>query len=254
MCSSLAKTGHKSPRKRREQTPMNRKRPLITSRRHGAGFTLVEIMVACVIVATALLGVYETLNQALRSEQRVRIACDDREAAHAIVTHIADSVERVVNLPKKPTIVLDSEGDSGECSLALLVGASGSGVGGGFPGGLQWRRYSWPASSDKEQLQVLRLQTLDYAGAKNITAGMQAGDQVETLRWDQREAETIGERISELSIACKPLSGVEKVKKDRSGDISVHIRVKVGDETVERVIVPKVNAAILAPQSGEQQE
>ena len=210
----------------------------VTARRapgqvHSGGFTLAEFLVASVIMSAVLLGLNAVFQQTMDVEGRTTVRWNDRAAAEAVSSHLAETVEHCVNLPTIPALVIKSEDES---SGYLICQA-----------GLQRRRYQWSTDYTKGGCAV-ELQVMILGGTRNLTFG---GEQEETQNsaWGQVNAVRIGNGLKRILVRVKPLEDLSAEWKDRwegnVGRIAVQIQVEAGDQTVERIVVPRASAEVL---------
>jgi len=218
------------------------------------GFTLIEMMVACVIMTTALLGVYSCFKHFTAVEVRTSVRWNDRAAAEAIVAHLADTVEHGVILPGRQSVVLaEGEGDGGVDSLTCYMTVPGHDPGRRGQVGIQRRRYRWDFDAESDRSGTLELQTLYFAGTKNVSRIPGLEELSEEEVWDRVPAQTIGRRL-DLWIKCKPLDDPQaewqKEWRGSVGKVAFWIHVRVADETLEKIVVPRASTAIVAQEGG----
>ena len=196
------------------------------------GFTLAELLVASVVMATCLLGVSALFRQAMDVEGRASIRWNSRASAEAIASHLAATVENATNLPGIPALLAESDQEGNR----LLICQAGP----------QRRRYRW-YSIDAKQEYSLELRSMTYAGTQNVSVGHVSEDPDSQRAWNQVKATIIGKHIDSISVSFRPLKASSDTWRDRwkgsVGEVGVRIRVRVGQETVERIVVPQANTS-----------
>ena len=215
-------------------------RPPMSARHCSSrGFTLVELMVASVIVATALVGVYSVFRHALEVEGRACVAWRDREAAHAVVDELASALERVVN---------PSDGSSIKGGLSTLTFFAAPGGNGGGASGLAfcWYEYGWNAPSEPNAMSHVNRQVVACAGNKPIAVEIASGPETDSIDWHRLPIDRIGDQLADFAVEYKPLDeqGSDWVDnwKGQAGRVAIRVRCQVGQETVERMVVPRTDA------------
>jgi len=217
----------------------------MTRRMTRQAFTIVELLVACVIVATALTGVYSVLRQVLVAEEQICSPRRGRALARSVGEHLAEALSRVVNASDEPTIALAPTG-AGGFTLTILVGPSATDNLDKSRRALQWRHYCWSPSSEPGRRGILTLKTLNHAGTVNITPGVVLVEGGLEAAWSGRQGRIIAKEIDDLSVTFKRLPGPGPGwagQRGLAGNVMVTVRVTVGDEHIKAVVVPAVNAA-----------
>lgn len=222
-------------------------RKTLLSRRHDTGFTIVEFMVAGVIVTVALTGIYAFFRETMECESRVSVRWHDRGTARVIAGHLAKALEQAVNLPEVPAVVVESDGNDGKQTLTCVVDSGARSVGGAY-GGLERRRYRWDFPEDDERAGTLELQTMIYGGTRNLELIRGLDELPAEEVWNRLPITVIGRRLEDLVVTCSTLSGSQSKSSEHQdghvGDVLISVRVTVGAETIERSVVPQVNAVI----------
>lgn len=211
-----------------------------------AAFTIVELLVASVVGSLTLIGVHGVFLQAMDVEKRASIRREGLGLANAVAAHLAETLEGAVNLlPEVPSIIGGPESDGGGYSMKCIVGIGGAGG-----ACLQRRRYRWNRLGDQGRSSELELQVMKYAGTRNVTALSGIEELTEEEQWSRIPPVVIGKQLSGLSVLYRktsdPAAGWKDSWRGSAGDVAVRIRVKVEGETVERVVVPQVNAKLVA--------
>jgi hypothetical protein len=201
-------------------------------------FTLVELLVASVIMSTALLGVGELFRHAMEVEGCATVAWQERSEADAVASHLSEALAETVNMPDVPTIVASSMSGTDGWMICQT--------------GMERRRYRW-RPSDTGADCVLEMQKVQFAGTRNISpeaAGQQEGpDQL----WDRVASTVIASGFSELSIRFRSLEGRKTDwRSDWSGPVGgvvAMVRATVGRQTVARTVHPQAVGHL--PDEGE---
>ena len=199
------------------------------------GFTLAELLVASVVMSTALLGVNAMFRHALDTEGRAAVRWHDRAAADGVAAHLAEALAQSINLPEMPALVAESDSDTDGWVICQV--------------GLERRRYRWQMV-DSGPHCVLELQKMIVAGTRNLS--QEAVGQEETTNrqiWGRIGATAIASRLDGLSVRFKSLESESATwQSDWDGPVGqvvALIQVTVGDETVERVAYPRVRGHLL---------
>lgn len=229
---------------------MQRMRPEIRQkieRSRASGFTLVELLTATVVMALTLLGVYTVFRQALATEQSVSARWRERAAAEAVASHLADAIERLVHLPDTPPLVAEHDGEGGRQFVFVMMGADWSAD---DPAGaaIQRRRYWW--SQSEAVRGQLQLQIIPLAGTADVAPDPQTAELQGPQRWAAVPPEVIAEDVDEVSIEFRPRDDTRaawsKDWKEPEEPFAARIRVRVGGQTVERLVAPPATAPLLA--------
>jgi len=205
-------------------------RPCRPSGRVAGGFTLVELLTACMIVSIALLGVHAIFRDALQTEQRLTLAWQDRQAAEAIVSHICQAVESAVEIADLPAMKTGKE-DNGLPFLECMTYSDAR------QPTLQRRRYRWDNESG-----AIDLRTIPYCGSQPVSLQVQT----EEDPWPNIKPVTIGHDLKGLSIQFKTAASNWTDQYTRSDwPAIVRVNATVGTTSVERIISCPVTAAML---------
>jgi len=202
-------------------------------------------MVACVVVSIALIGVYGIFREAMSMEKNASRLWDDRAAAAAVVAHLAETLEHAVNLPGVPAIVGKPGEEENEYVLTCTAVSAGHVA--GARGLTKRRRYRWTCDPEDAGAGCLKLQTLTYAGTKNVTAidGLAGLDEKQT--WERAEVKVIAGRLKRMSVSYKPVNTPDAEWTDRwhgrAGRVMVRISVTVGNRKCERLVTPRADAS-----------
>ena len=205
-------------------------RPCRARGRVAGGFTLVELLTACMIVSIALLGVHAIFRDAVQTERRLTLAWQDHQAAEAVVSQICQAVESAVEIAGLPAIKTGKE-DNGLPFLECMT------YGDSRQPTLQRRRYRWDSESG-----TIDLRTIPYCGSQPVSLQVQT----EEDPWTNIKPVTIGRDLKGLSIQFKTAPSNWKDQYTRS-DLPAIVRVKatVGTTSVERITSCPVTAAML---------
>ncbi len=215
------------------------------------GFTIAELLVASVVTSMTFVAVYYIFFQAIRAEATVALRWKERHAAEAIVSHITETLEQAVNIPGIVTIHGGANGSEGESFLKCTVGGkalAGSDV---SRMSVSRVRYSWNfQDTEGEDTKSILLQKLRYAGASVVTPIAEQEEMNEDELWEKAPSTTIGTQLDGVSVSYKntkePGASWGDSWKDSAGDVAVRIRVNVGGEMVERIVVPQANSPVIA--------
>jgi hypothetical protein len=142
-----------------------------------------------------------------------------------------------------PAIVAGRDDATGE-SFLLCFG-TGSGCEGGIEqAGLKRSRYRWNFG-DADRAGTIELQTMFFAGSRNLTPIDGLDELDEEHLWSKIPATVIGRRVSELSLQFKPLTGGDAAWQDQwkgpVGKVAISVRVSAGSQTVETIVVPRAD-------------
>ncbi|HET6429935.1 MAG TPA: prepilin-type N-terminal cleavage/methylation domain-containing protein [Phycisphaerae bacterium] len=217
------------------------------------GFTIVEILVACVIVATALLGVYGVFARAMAVEGQARESWSDRQAATAAVTEPADALQGIVNLQGADSLIVQPTagglivtclalGDgarlpSRSAAIAEVVGSSEK-----RRFALQWRRYEWVSPTGEQRSGRLEVRRSFLSGSVRIDPAELVPELPPEKLWQHVEPQLIADRLDGFSVECLPLDdpggGWRPRWSGRSGRVAVRITATCGEHTAERIVLP----------------
>jgi len=221
-----------------------------TRRSRGFGFTIVELLVASVVMSVALLGVYSIFAQAMQVQSQTSVRWNEQAAAEAMVAHFADVLERCVNLPEVPALVAGPD-SAGEGYFLTCCATSGRG-GSSDPldrGGIQRRRYRWGFGSEEDRAGTIEVQTLSLAGTKIVSVWGEMEGGTEEEIWSRVPATVVGRRVGSLSVLYRKCNDPQSTWQDHwrgnAGEVAIWIRVGVGGETVERLVVPQADGFLV---------
>lgn len=218
------------------------------------GFTVVELMVASTVMAVTLLGVYSVFQQAMRVEGRMAVRWNEASAASVVADHLADTLERCVNIAGLSTVKAGPDEATGMQILTCTVATASSSPWGVATAGIERRRYHW-GNEDSERKGTLELQAMPYAGSANIASFSQVIDSEadDEQLWNRVQSQVIGKNISDISVHFRPVNDSDASWKAQwesdAGRVLIRIRVQVGRELAERFVVPQANAPLVAEES-----
>jgi hypothetical protein len=214
---------------------------------HRAAFTLVELLAASFVMTTALLGVYTVMKHALEIENRAAGRWVDRASAEAIAEHLVETLEHSINSSALPAIVAGRDDATGK-SFLLCLGMGPGCEGGIEQAGLKRSRYRWNFG-DNEHAGTIELQTMFFAGSRNITPIDGLDELDEKTLWSRIPATVIGRQVGGLSIQFKPLTGDDAAWQDQwkgpVGKVAISVRVSAGGQTVETIVVPRADTVLV---------
>jgi len=202
---------------------------------YRGGFTLAELLVASVVMSTALLGVNVMFRHALDTEGQAAVHWHNRAAADTVVDHLADAMAQSINLPKMAALVSESKSTTDGWVICQV--------------GLERRRYRWH-TIDSGANCVLELQKMVVAGTRNLSTDA-IGQEETTNRqmWDRIGATVIASRLDGMSIRFKSLetesASWQSEWNGPVGQVTILIQATVGGETVERAAYPRVRGQLL---------
>lgn len=216
----------------------------------GHGFTLAELLVALTVVSLVMIGVYGILRDALAAESASWLASESRGQAQAVADCLASSLERAVAVGSSSALVAGPD-RQGNRTLSCLVLEPLRPDDPDSSWRLERRLYAWGAEAGGAEGEGVTLtqRRLLYAGSRIIWPPLDSEDAEDAeaaLR--QLPPQPVARRLGRVQVLFRPRSRPEAVWSERwegsPADAVVRIRVTVGSETVERVITPKVNAAL----------
>lgn len=195
------------------------------------GFTLAELIVASVVMSTALLGVTALFQQAMRAEKRISIAWGQNSLARPIVEALVESLESTINLPEYPSINVQSDGSKSGWLICQTP--------------LERRRYRWyedPAGSGL----ILELQVMPFSGSSPLVTGVNLDDLDLPSTWGPIKPSLIGKGITDIEVKFKPFGRTQATNwqstwKGRAGEAIAQISITVGEQKVVKFLAPKVN-------------
>lgn len=198
-----------------------------------SGFTLVELMTACVIVSIALLGIYVFFRDSIQMERRLTTGWQDRQTVETMIDQVCKALESAVEIPPLSAIVLGREADDRPFLECLTYADSSQTV-------LQRRRYRWD-----EETGIVDLRTILYSGSHPVSIQQTEEDKDP---WDNVQPVIIGSGLKQPTIQFKQAASDEWKNQysHSNAPVLVRLRAKIGDVTVERMIL----CPLSAPMSG----
>ena len=210
-------------------------------RKRLKGFTLTELLMACLVISVALLGVYSLFQQTMEVEGRMTLELYHQSRAEQVVDFLADGLERCINLKEIETI----RAGSGESSSFLEFTMVGKGFSGNdFDGkGIVRQRITWQQSPSQDGYVVSR-QVMRYAGISNLTFPDES-----QADWDVLPMVELFRQIGALEIEFlktdQPSAGRWlKDYKGATGSVAVRVKAASGDRVCQRIILPATNAIL----------
>lgn len=196
------------------------------------GFTLTELLIASVVVSTALTGIYALFRHAMGVEAKIALKWNEQNAAMTILDHLSETIIDVINLPNTKTIYLSSNSEGGVLICQTVT---------------QRSRYRW-YRKDEEKNFTLELQTILFSGEKSISLGVDWNGEDSQGVWDNVAATIIGQNIQNISLSCCSLKETSCNWKDSwndmSGKVAFRLEIGVGSQVVSRTIIPKADAEV----------
>lgn len=212
---------------------------------------MAELLVASVVTAIALIGVYDTLKRALDIERRMTVDDGDRAAAQAVCDHLVDVLGRAVNVGDEPAIVCRPPKEGSVGSLECRVGPVGCSAFAATGLCVTRLRYTWGFEEGDEQAGCLLVQALPYAGSANIAPIDDLEELEDEALWEAVMPSAVGRRLARFQVRFKPLAEFHDVEakwkgswSGQAGATAILVTVKVGDAEIERLVVPPVNGRI----------
>ncbi len=205
-----------------------------TSKKCRSAFTLAELLVASVVMTTALLGVNALFQHAMGAEAQATIRWNERASAQAVAAHLAETVENVVNIPEISTLKIESYAEDAGLLICQV--------------GLKRNRYSWSMDVSGTGLSLM-LQTMVFGGTANLTISPDLDEADHERAWDRIPAKVIATHLKSISVQSKLLEDSSTDWHDRwegrSGKVAIKIEVQVGNQTAEQIIVPRTNTGFV---------
>jgi type II secretory pathway pseudopilin PulG len=213
-------------------------------------FTLTELIVVSVVMTTALLGVYTVFKQAIEVEAKATAKWRARASAEAVLNELTQAIEGCVNLPGITTLSGGPDTQTGGYALTCMVEGRGYDSARPDRSGVQRRRYRWTFDSNSPLAGTVSVQAMSYAGTVNITPVTGIAEMDESQAWDRLASEVIGQKLSGVSVLFRTTGSEDAKWEDRYGGsvgkVAVWVRVTVGDETAERVVIPQANGELVS--------
>jgi len=191
----------------------------------------------------------------VEAETSVRLM--DRAAAESVADHLVTVLVHSVRLPDIPVVHQAVDDADGSRTLTCTVG--------GFPSlgsdpaslSVNRRRYRWDFAAEDPRAGTVELQIQPYAGTRNLSVSADVEDMTDDRQsWLNIAPETVARGIKKLTIEFRQVYAPDAGWQEDPGDawdlIACRIRVEVGRETVERIVVPPVNAPVLGQQEAPQ--
>ena len=217
----------------------------MTCRNRRRGFTVAELIVACVVMSVILGGVYSVFYHCVRTEARSTLRMGDCATAAAVISELTGAVANAVILsgsgPIRGSFRGHQDGGSFTCKASIVARS------GGQPRVVVQRmRYRWAKHKTNDGI-VLTFQGLPFAGTKCIHP-LREGEQPLSELWDKTPPVTIAKRIDVLSVkyrAAGDATGPWLNQWQGQKVPAVWISVRIADETKDAVIVPKVQGRLV---------
>lgn len=225
------------------------------------GFTLVELMVASVIVSVALLGVFSLVRQASEVEARSHLVWRSRGPANAMADHLESALEHAVVSGDLGGggIQAQPDGNGGYRLRLLVAGAVYDHTPGEPEGGTRWLEYRWypelkdeNAAGDASSLSAddslayrVELRSALLAGDTllNRDVSSRGNDAANEVDWDRIEPIVLAREFKSVELAFRSVAeGQWQPRYEGSpGTVIARLRIRAGDETIERIIYPRVS-------------
>ena len=190
-----------------------------------AGFTLVEILMASLLLVMVAGGAYSALRQALEVERRFNEHWRSKQSGDGIVEHLSSAIESAVNVGRTATILECAEtGETGTFQCAVATRASG-----------ELRRYTW---EERDGDVRLFLQIVPLAGS--VRTDSTAPLPTTPAEWSTVTSREIG-RTHSIVIEIQTQSGTWS--RNWNGGIRsklFRLRVRVGGTSSERLAFSRV--------------
>lgn len=225
-----------------------------TTGRARYGFTMVELLVATVVMSFTLLGVYTVFRQSLLVEESVTSSWRERSEASVVAEYFVNYLQRAVQLDNYPLI--QGGPMENKRGYELIFTASGSTPNPSEPtrAALQRCRFTWGGEEEFEG--VLTVQVIPLAGTTDLGLSAAAQGQAfdDMQRWALTPTVVIADGIDDISIDYRPADdpAADWTNRWQSEDTTPLIRVRVvrGLYTTERHVVPRVTQALTPGSEG----
>jgi prepilin-type N-terminal cleavage/methylation domain-containing protein len=206
-----------------------------------SGFTVVELMVALVIMAICLVGVSEILQRSVAVERETSGRAEARARLSAMVDEVASTLEQAFICKDGKSVNCDVSKD-GRHEMTCFVESSAS-QSAPF---LKQKRYLWNDADNSGSGSVaVAVQQRPLSSAK-ASQNQEADADPETI-WNDVPAVVLIDGISSFSVEFRPI-GKEgehwRRKWDGSAGFVARIRAKAAGGILERIVVPHVSASL----------
>ena len=165
--------------------------------------TLIELILANVILSIALIGIYSVFDRAVALETRTTAAMQDYATARHIVEMIAADLEQAVNIADTDAIAGRQGEDKEGLVLTYLVGGATGELSGGGRATMQMRRYTWRPGKSEKTGGTLVLQVLAYAGSQILLPDAQSAQRLQSAEeriWDTLPQTVIAKNVAAISM------------------------------------------------------
>jgi|GEM_PF-4143315 len=205
------------------------------------GFTVVEFVVASLIVSISLLGIYSVFREVLRTDARYGAPTRQRSSAAAVARHLAEQLQHAINIPNQSAVTMQTNTDTGVSTLTVTTAPVNASYSSGLPT-LEKRRYEWGFSEPDSNIETLTMKTMTFAGNVNVSNISGLDGMTEEQAWAILTPQTIGRNVDQISVTFRSLASssspwIGSYSGD-VGDVVVRVSVNVGGQTVQHVIVP----------------
>ncbi len=217
------------------------------SRARRCGFTVVELIVACVVTSVIIGGVYSTFHHCVKVKTTTTESMDELATANAILGELVGAIENVVIVYSSGPIAGLFRGHDGG---AVTIKATFVERHPGQPNVVQERiLYRWhrPKASEGDDRFILTYKGLPFAGT-NCIHSLRQGDQPLDELFDSLESVIIAKDIDDLSVKYRAVddpAGQWQTEWKSPEIPAVWISVRIGDTTRDAVIVPRAKGRLL---------
>jgi type II secretory pathway component PulJ len=210
-------------------------------------FTIVEFVVACIIVSVAMLGIHRTFHDLMKAEMNDGLRGNEQANAMAVLDHLERVLKSTVNVSvKMGDVEMQSvvAGDDVEPGCKVLTCWS---YGTGFQPqkpqsvAMQRVRYRW---SMQGHTDVLDVRKMDWAGSQIIDSH-NLEELAETEAWSVLPVDVVATGIKQLSVDFKVLGDPDATWKNKwkgnVGKVAVRLIIKIGSTQLERIVIPSAS-------------
>jgi prepilin-type N-terminal cleavage/methylation domain-containing protein len=208
--------------------------------RHGKGFTVVELIVATVVMAIALLGVQATFNHLMEVEANKSVAWSDQAQVGAVADYFEQIIEQATPVHGFSAI----QADTHELVCLAIPAAS----------------RSVPAIEGTTAMYRLRWgDQVAEAGTIEQQRVLLSGDQIISPRnpdiavddpafWQQYASSLVASGVSSIGLRFRAIGAPDDVPwtdkwAGNPGSIEVRISVRIGTVSAQRRVFPSITGA-----------
>lgn len=200
-----------------------------------AGFSLVELVFACLIASMIAGGVVGVFRMVSEVESRASKRWRDMADAAAAVDELTEALVSAVDLPGSPGVVGVNDAGGARLTCMSAVGR-----------GLRRSRYTWPSAPDG--MAALIMQSIPHAGPQSLAPDAAPGELDPERAWDNAPSVAVTTRLNELRVSYRAAGDPKSDWKDHweapAAGVMVRIVARAGGVRLERYVRPRISGPL----------